>query len=98
MGAMMLRAILALLALCLSLPAVAAPACAPASMAGMDHHAPKEESAAPHLCIGCVPVGDWLRERVAEPILPAAAVPATAPARLAPGVGAPPALPPPRRA
>ena len=99
MGAMTFRAILALLALCLSLPAMAVPACASstAAMAGMDHHAP-DEQAAPHLCVGCVPVGDWLRERVAAPILPAVATRVERFDRFTPGRAAPPALPPPRQA
>lgn len=101
---MFIRVILALLALCLSLPSMAAPACMPQPTAGMHHpmsgqdHAPDDRMATAHLCAGCVPLGDWLRDRIAAPVPVADSVPGQTPARRMPGMRAPPALPPPRDA
>ena len=98
-----IRVFLALLALCLSLPAMASPACAPKPDMAMHHTGSAkdhgtEEKATSHLCAGCVPVADWLRERIAAPVPVADALPDAMPARLTIGEGPPPALPPPRTA
>ncbi len=99
--AVTVRALLALLALMLTLPAMAAPACAPVSMAGMHHsqpmqdHAP-ESKAASHLCVGCVPVADWLRERFTAPVPIDGGTPDPVPVRLTLGKDTPPVLRPPR--
>lgn len=73
-----LRALLLLLSLMMAVPAAAMPACheaqaAPAhAMAGKPHRAP--EQAPQHACVGCVPLADWMAERIAPPrLMPAAA-------------------------
>jgi hypothetical protein len=94
------RFLLALLLAAFAVPAAAAPACHGdgGSMVMADHRAPARPDTAPpaHVCVGCVPVADWLRERVAAPIVPPAPGPVARIVRLAPGIGAAPALPPPR--
>lgn len=67
----------------------------------MAHHdapaAPDEEMPA-HLCIGCVPLADWLGERVSGPVPVATIQPAPGTGRLDLIGSGPPALPPPRAA
>lgn len=99
----MLRALLILLALCLSLPATAMPAapCHDMAMAaadGSDRPAQDRPATAPlqHVCVGCVPPNDALRGPVALPALGRAPAPLAIVRRLDIGRGTPPALPPPR--
>lgn len=100
---MLARLFLLLILVAFAAPSrAAAPAChdGPAPMA-MTHHGmpPAPTKAEPaHVCVGCVPVGDWLAARIAAPVPPAAAAPEPRVARLDLGRRVPPALPPPRRA
>lgn len=96
------RLLLALLLATFAVPAAAAvPAChdVPAATAVMHHGAPAvPEKATAHLCIGCVPIADWLVERVSERLPVAAPRPMPRIERLDVGESGPPALPPPRAA
>lgn len=94
-----------ILLLLMALAAVPTPAMAGACHREPERHAsghgqpPADEDAAPsHACVGCVPPGDWLRERVAAPAPSPDPAPATRVSALALGRGTPPALPPPRTA
>ena len=97
---MLLRLILALM-LALGAPAMPAAAhegMAPMAMAGhrMPDPQPKAPMAQQHLCIGCVPMGDWYAVRVRPPVsLPAPApISRIAALRMMPGEA--PIPPPPR--
>ena len=98
---MLVRLLLVLLlALGAPAPAMAGDCAAPAmphhTMPDMPSEAPSKAMPA-HLCVGCVPLGDWLRAPVAAPA-PAPALPPVATiARLDLIAAGPPALPPPRR-
>ncbi len=59
------------------------------------HQSPDEVMPA-HLCVGCVPLGDWLRAPVTAPTLPPALPPVATIARLDLSIAGSPALPPPR--
>lgn len=103
---MLARLILALLLAAFATPAaVAAPACHGETPAVTTHHAdhrpapaPQENEATAHMCIGCVPLADWLGARVAAPTIPAGPMPAIRAERMDLGQASAPALPPPRRA
>ena|SRR5689334_4050863 len=99
---MLARLIMVLILALTSLPhgASAAPAVAACheTMAPMHDKAPAQAPAAEHGCIGCIPPGDWLNARVAEPVTVAALPPSPRIRVLSIGIGMPPALPPPRTA
>ncbi|MBB4154599.1 hypothetical protein GGQ80_002515 [Sphingomonas jinjuensis] len=99
---MLARLIMVLVLALTALPhgASAAPAVAACheTMAPMHDSKPTPAPAAQHGCIGCIPPGDWLGVRVAGPVFIAALPPSPRVRMLAIGVGAPPALPPPRKA
>ncbi len=94
---MIVRLLLALLLASFALPAAAAgPVCHEAPVTGMTHHEAPEKHAPAHVCVGCVPLADWLGARVAPRILPAARQPDVRVVRLDLGGAVAPALPPPR--
>lgn len=72
-GARVFRLLLSIVALLLTVPAVAAPACheaVPSQVATAMHHhgdtpAPAQPAAAMHECIGCIPPSDWLGSTLA---------------------------------
>ena len=95
----MFRVLLILLALLVSAPAAAMPTChdgAPTiHTMPMEHH--RTPDAAPvHVCVGCIPVGDWLAPRIAAPILAPSPAPVARIVALDLGRAAPPPLRPPR--
>jgi hypothetical protein len=100
---MVLRILLAALVACLSLPAMAAPACHAPETATIEqhgHHAPstpdREERATPvHVCIGCVPPASRLSATV-EPLPPVALPVRIIADDMMRGRAILPALPPPR--
>lgn len=94
-----MRLLLALLLISFAVPAAAAgPVCHEAPMAGMTHHGAPEKQAPAHVCVGCVPLADWLGARVTPRILPAERQPDRRVVRLDLGGTIAPALPPPRPA
>ena len=100
---MLLRLILALV---LALTGTAMPAAAhddarPMAMAGhampgMDHRDHKTPTRMQHLCLGCVPMGDWNTTRVTPPLVPPALTPIAVIAALPLLPGEAPTPPPPR--
>lgn len=96
---MVLRLLLALLLASFVVPAAAAvPACHDEAMSGMAHHRAPEKQAPAHVCVGCVPLADWIGPRIAPPILPTPRLPSARVVRLDLGGTVVPALPPPRLA
>jgi hypothetical protein len=97
---MLLRLVLALV-LALSgtvMPAAAHDGAQPMAMAahGMDHRDHKAPMPMQHLCLGCVPMGDWNTARVTPPLLPPAPMPIAVIAALPLLPGEAPTPPPPR--
>ncbi|SFP93922.1 hypothetical protein [Sphingomonas rubra] len=96
---MLVRLLLALLLASFAVPAAAAvPACHDGAMAGMADHPAPEQQAPDHVCVGCVPLADWLGARVAPRILPPDRRPASRVIRLDLGGIVAPTLRPPRHA
>jgi hypothetical protein len=99
------RLILALLLLCVALPATAAMPChddkMPVAMAmphqtGTADHQDKAMMA--HVCIGCVPPSSWRGASIASSPLLSAAIPVAQPASALIGARTRPTTPPPRMA
>jgi len=65
-------------------------------MSGMDHRGDQTPMPEQHLCIGCVPVGNWGAARVSPPILLPAPAPVAHVATLRVLPGQAPTPPPPR--
>jgi len=96
---MLVRLLLALLLASFAVPAaMAGPVCHEAPMAGMAHHGAPEKQAPAHVCVGCVPLADWLGARVTPRFLPAPRRPEPRVVSLDIGEAVAPALPPPRTA
>ena len=102
---MLARLILALLLAAFALPAMAASPCheggVMAAMTMSDHPgkpAPPHDAVAGHVCIGCVPPSNWASAPIVTPLATARAPRVWTAARLDPGAGYPPVLPPPRGA
>ena len=101
---MFARLILALLLAAFALPALANGPCHDAPQSAMAGHdpahgmpAPDERATMPHVCIGCIPPASVMPLTFAPPMLAPALPRRSVALALDPGVGAPPALPPPRR-
>ena len=101
---MFARPILALLLAAFALPALANGPCHDAPQPAMAGHrpahgmpAPDERATVPHVCIGCIPPASVRPVTLAPPLLAPAAPRRIVAVTLDPGVGIPPALPPPRR-
>jgi len=100
------RLILALLLVCLALPATAAMPChddAAMPAMAMEHHAPvssdhRDQAVAAHVCIGCVPPSSWRPAPQAPRLVVTRPVADWAPAPLALHTASRPATPPPRDA
>ncbi len=100
------RMILAVLLAAFAFPAMANGPChdSPAMMATMTHHddaphkmpASDERGMAPHVCIGCIPPATIAPRPVATPYSYAPIRRAIIASAFAPGLSAPPILPPPR--
>lgn len=94
---MIVRLLLALLLASFTVPAAAAaPACHDDTAMGMTHHQAPEKQGGAHVCVGCVPLADWLGTRIVPRIPPRARQPHTTVVRLDLGGATAPALPPPR--
>lgn len=95
---MIVRLLLALLLASFAVPATAAAPVCHGEATTMTHHgapAPEKMPSA-HVCIGCVPLADWLGTRIDARVLPRAERPWTGIARLDLRRATAPALPPPR--
>ena len=99
---MLARLILVLLLAASAVPAAAAEGC---HENAATHHAmpgmpdmPDHKVVTAHVCIGCIPPGDWVGAGCVAPMMPALERAITLPARLDLNAGTPPALPPPRSA
>ena len=100
---MLARLILVLLLAAFAVPAAAASGCHEATVsAPMVHHGSSDDHRAPdvpiatHVCIGCIPPGDWTTARIAQPPSPLAVPLAITQQSFSPGIARAPALPPPR--
>lgn len=100
---MLARLILVLLLAAFAVPAAAASSCHEATVsAPMAHHGGAGDHRAPdvaiaaHVCIGCIPPGDWTAARIAQPLAPPAVPLAIMQQSFSPGLARAPALPPPR--
>lgn len=99
---MFARLILALLLIAFVTPVATAAPCHGAAMTmthdATGHSAPKQDATPAHICVGCIPPGDWTAERVAAPPAMPTLHPAARVARLELRATTAPGLRPPRGA